>query len=475
VLQPLGLALTPLCVPVIFAFPWLYAFCQSASALDGGEEGLRALTGRVWRQTFLWPRQNLTLQYILSPLALLLATALYLVILPVATEQLPLEMRTLLYIAAGFTALLLTPLNPAGVLTALAMAAVVMMLPTLTRLLGMESALLGYDSAFFSTTMLATVVSLAFLVLDPIMKAAFVLRCFYGESIKTGEDLKSALRALDLRRGAAILLLAAAVLGAAPAMAQPPADIPASAARLDEAIDQTLQQREFLWRMPTEPALREALSQSWFARKVGDAMEWLSEGVEAIGNKIGEWLDWIFGRETATSGTSSGGWTGGVDDVLIVLAVLLAGVVLFLIWRTLRRGMTEEIDAEPLEVQPVPDVADEATTADALPEDEWLRLGEELLAKGETRLALRALFLAGLAGLGARGLVGISPFKSNRDYLRELQSRAHALPGVAPSFQDVARAFEAVWYGSHRSDAMLYREVRGKVERTLALCAEQAR
>ena len=84
-----------------------------------------------------------------------------------------------------------------------------------------------------------------------------------------------------------------------------------------------------------------------------------------------------------------------------------------------------------------------------LPEDGWVKLARELLEKGEFRLALRAFYLANLAHLAGRNLIRIARFKSNHDYERELQRRAHVLPEVLKTFSQNVSVFDRIWYGLH--------------------------
>ena len=86
-----------------------------------------------------------------------------------------------------------------------------------------------------------------------------------------------------------------------------------------------------------------------------------------------------------------------------------------------------------------------------------MKLADEWLAKGDCRMALRALYLAGLKYLGERGLVSIQRWKSGLDYRRELERRARSNPQVAPAFAVNLGAFERGWYGRHPVD-------RGMVE-----------
>ena len=102
------------------------------------------------------------------------------------------------------------------------------------------------------------------------------------------------------------------------------------------------------------------------------------------------------------------------------------------------------------------DLADESVTADQMPESSWLQLAEELLAKGDCRLALRALYLAGLNYLGQKDLISVRRWKSGRDYRQELErrSRAHALTdaNLTPAFARNLFLFERGWYGRHAVD-----------------------
>jgi len=112
----------------------------------------------------------------------------------------------------------------------------------------------------------------------------------------------------------------------------------------------------------------------------------------------------------------------------------------------------------------IPDMEDEALLANQLPEEDWLRIAEELHRKGELRTALRALFLAGLATLGRHEIIRITQGKSNREYLREVQRKAHRLPGVAEAIQQGVRVFEQSWYGWIEADESGFLTMRGHVE-----------
>ena len=82
-----------------------------------------------------------------------------------------------------------------------------------------------------------------------------------------------------------------------------------------------------------------------------------------------------------------------------------------------------------------------------------MKLGHELLQRGEFRLALRAFYLASLAHLAERELITLARFKSNLDYQRELQRRAHALASIPELFAHHVAVFERSWYGPHEVTA----------------------
>jgi len=65
----------------------------------------------------------------------------------------------------------------------------------------MEGMLLGIPSIFtqapwaaMNSTLTAGVAALTYLCCDPLLKALYALRCFYGESLGSGQDLRAELR-----------------------------------------------------------------------------------------------------------------------------------------------------------------------------------------------------------------------------------------------------------------------------------------
>jgi len=151
VLQPFGLFLLPLALLVFLPLGWAYAFFQNVTALDDGEEpAIGVLIHKARRQATLWPRQN-------HVALLTMAAFAFFVFFNWCT--------------VGFT------------------------IPGLLRtLFGVESAFTRGSSSLLNTTFLAINFWLTYLCVDPILKAVYVLRCFYGESQESGEDLKAEIR-----------------------------------------------------------------------------------------------------------------------------------------------------------------------------------------------------------------------------------------------------------------------------------------
>ena len=428
VLHSTGLVLLPVAFLLLLPFGWVYAFYQNVSALDEGDQvRVGPLAAQAWRQAGLWPGQN---HY-------------------------------------GLLALKLFGLF---VLFNLMMAAV--FLPQILKsLLGVETVFSRSSQAFLNTTFFASMLGLAYLVLDPLLKCFYVLRCFYGRSVETGEDLRSELR----RCGVGVLGLLGLILALAPvnASAAPLPEAPAgrsptvasssansvSSEELEQALRAVLREREFQWRLPRDGVVEEkddnALT-AWLkdlSRVVGDWMD-----------RVGEWFKklrkWLRGDPSHSSSSSSKvDWVSGLQWLLVILTCGLAVLVGVLLVRWWRGRQTVLIQAQPATA--APDVTDEDVSADELPQDQWMSLARDLLARGETRLALRALHLASLAHLAERQLINLARYKSNRDYERELGRRGHALPEVTGLFSENIARFDCCWYGLHEvTSAMLERFTR---------------
>jgi len=432
IVQATGLFLLPLATVPLLPFAWVYAFYQNVTVLDAGDRaGLGALLKQARQQAKLWPRQNHLVLGVLSAFAICVLINWY---------------------------------------------TVGMAIPELLKMcLGVETVFTRSSSALANSTYLAALFGLTYLCVDPLVKTVYVLRCFYGESLQSGADLKSELKpfAIPAARAAALLLIGLACLLPVAARAETNAPVGGVATPviappdLDHAINQTIHERKYLWRMPREQVVEPDKEEGMLA-KFWDQVE---AALRQWAKSFSEWLDKWMQKHSHDSSShvqpagSGYGWIMSLQMLLYgLLAVVVVAVVILLIrlWRG--RPPARAVVASEA-IQPVPDITDENVHAGQLPEDGWMQLARELLERGEFRLAMRAFYLSSLAQLAARNLISLARFKSNRDYERELRRRAHAFPGLLPVFGDNLQRFEGIWYGLHEVNRDLVNEFAANVER----------
>ncbi len=410
----------PIAMLMTLPFAWVFAFYQNASVLDEGErQGLRTLWRQSWKQASLAPKQNHLL------LAILFLFELFVFLnLAVGVFQAPHLLKTFLGIETVFT-------------------------------------LSGY--AALNTTYFAVVCGLTHLCVDPILKTVYALRCYYGASMKTGDDIR-----VSLKRHASSALLVGLtilsfpmVLSAQPSTAAGPeamapihgekARPPSLSRGLDESIERVLKRREFAWRMPREKTEEEEPESNGM---LDQFLEWLEDVFSSVFKTLKRWWDaleeWLetFLPEPEEK-RESAGWAPSVRTIFYLfcfVAALALGAYLLRLWK--KRPRKEKSRREKLEPA-VPDLMDENIEADALPSNRWLELASEFMDKGAFRRGLRALYLAILAHLAEHERITIAKYKSNREYDRELTRRAHADPELLRMFSTSVTSFEKAWYGMH--------------------------
>jgi len=437
-LQTWGILLLPIALVLAVPFGWTYAHFQSASVIgEGGSPGKEAAA-----QAKLWPGQN--------HLGLLLLSAL--------------AMAVWVNVAVAF-----------------------LTVPWLAnRLLGIEN-LFGFTGWWFAnTTFVASTLVLTWLAIDPLVKAFYVLRVFYGRSQRSGEDLRVELRTTRMSRqgwraATTMLVLAAFVWTACSGVAQPepgPAAAESSTAvqpaDLDAAIDHVLAGSEFAWRLRPVPGADAAEEEEegmlrQFLRFAGEELRDFFRWLEKLWDDLSRWVDRLFpsGEREKDTGPARGAGSTAARILLWAAVVLVAGLligIVVLAWRRNRMHRQIEELARP-EVVAAPDLRDERTQAAQLPADGWLALAHEQLAAGEWRLALRAVYLATLAQLAADGFVSLAKFKTNMDYERELRRRALARQELVPWFATRRGTFEEVWYGRTPAAEAAVREWLAELER----------
>jgi hypothetical protein len=299
--QPTGLFVRQLAGLVLIPYVWTYAFYQNVGILG---DGTRASVGEVMReashQAGLWTRQA----------------------------------HSVLTCLFGFA--LFVWLN---VLIAFRMA------PALLKtFFGIETMLSRDPALLWNTTTLVATLGVTYLCVDPIRKAVFVLRCFYGASLQSGEDLHMELKSWHkpLRAAVAVLILAVTFLsGAAAARATEPPPPPAKieSGELSKSVERVLQRREYAWRLPRAETAADEENKGWlttFIEQLWNRLVRLTHQVMHWWDKVWDWFRRMFDREPAEHASSSGtalNWAGMARGTLYVLVAILVVVLAVLLWR----------------------------------------------------------------------------------------------------------------------------------------------
>ena len=441
--QPTKLIALPLAAFLALPFAWTCAFYHQLAMFGDGTTDPPMAYRRAKELAGLWPKQNF--------MALLLINTFGLFVF------------LNIYIAGAF-------------------------LPELIRMFsGLESSFSMSLSAFIlNTTFFAAALSIAHLCLNPLTLAFYVVRCFHARSVRDGRDLLAVLAEERNKAGrAAVPIVSAFVLfcffvlapcsfGASEA-APPPRVAPAA---IDRSLKEVFERREFSWRMPRDLAAPKAETPKGPIARFFDQLQAF---VARITKKIGGWIsdlrEWFRRATNFTpdrAPTNGAGWSlGALSGAQILLYVLLAAslaaalIVALMQWKGRRAPVVAVPGAAPAAAV-IEDLLGEDVLASQRPEDEWLRLARELAARGEFRLALRALFLGTLAGLGSQGVIVIARHKSNREYLSEVSRRERQHPTWPGAFGVCVALFERSWYGHHAADAAVVAEFE---RRHLALAA----
>ena len=424
ILQPWGFLALPVALVMLLPFASVYAFFQNVTVLgDDPEEGLKGLFQKSRKLARLWPRSNHLMIF---------CTAVFSLFIFLNWEA----------------ALYWGPL-------------------LLKQFLAIDTVFVHGFLGFFNTTFLAITCVLTYLCVDPLMKAAYTLRCFYGLSLESGEDLKSQLKtAAGWARTLGFVGFAAlALMGAARGWAQ--TGVPVSSGvmtgsalkplELDKAIQETLRGEEYQWHMPREkPKQAGAEKKGVMEKFLEGSIHAFVSGVRKIDqwmDEFGQWLSKHFAghpdkenAEAVDKRVRTQTWD--FQYLYVFLWVLLAAAacaLALLVYRLWSRREKGAVLGQA--VAPAPDIADERVTGNELPMDEWAAMARDLLRQGKFRLALRAFYLASLSCLARDKLLTLAKFKSTLDYERELNRRAHSLPGVVSAFMENGRRFDRGWYG----------------------------
>lgn len=401
--------LVPVAWALILPAPWAMAYLNSLCMVDGSRQTIREVSGKAWAAAQIRPLQNFYVGLILFLFGAVVALNLNLL-----GEQLP---------------------------------------KLIKLILGIDTPLTQHVYWMNNPTFNGIVLGLTYLMVDPLVKAVYVLRFSAFESIPTGQDLLLELKRIPVKRRTksvarigVILLLLGCGLGVR--AAEPETTMLVSAEQLDQSLDRTMKEREFVWRMPREVVEPQGESDEpgWFERwmkNVNKFFDQLFNRKEKTPNKEQDNIE----REFKPKGTPL-----DIKTVMTGLLILLLGGGLVFLIRSLRRKNLPAVEAVASAGRPLPtevDLDDANLTATLLEEDEWIELARSLASSGDLRKAVRAWFLAGLAYLARVNLLTVRPAKSNRDYRWELARRARRRPNLVPVFSEHIVVFERIWYGLH--------------------------
>lgn len=137
----------------------------------------------------------------------------------------------------------------------------------------------------------------------------------------------------------------------------------------------------------------------------------------------------------------------------VILWSVLIGAVLYGLWMVLFSGGRFSIARKK-----APD-ADEDPAEEDLHGTSWLRLMEEAINAGDTRLAVRYGYLHVLQALSNDSRINYRPGKTNSDYALELAGGP-----LIDNFRALSRTYEYTWYGSYPITAPVFADFRARME-----------
>ncbi len=434
-IQPAGLLVLPVALLVTLPFGWVYAYYQNATLFGNGEErDLKAVTRKAREQAKLFQKQN---HVVLAVLALF------------------------------------------GIFVFLNIAGLLYFAPHIVHVLfGAETVFTRATWRVLNTTFLAASLGMTYLALDPIVKCVYVLRCFYGESILTGEDLEAEMKNIKFKTKIvtpALAILLALTVSSSPALGREA--IPPE--KLDRSISEVIGKREYTWRLPREKRNTDKkTTRGPFGEFIHGAVDTVKAWLRPVKTWIRKIIDWLMDKVFSRlkigppERPREGGWPQSVFILLYVLLALAASVLAVMMLRLWRKRSKGRAVMRGKEIARTPDLTRQDVTADELPANRWLELGAKLMKQGDLRLALRAFYLASLSRLAEEGRITIAAFKSNREYERELARKAHTTPELVTAFSQNVSILESAWYGMHDVTADAVQRFIENQERIMAHAQE---
>jgi len=428
IIQPTGFLILPLSMLMVLPFGWVFAFYQNIAAYDfHGPLRITSVIRRYSHQAKLWPRQNhiLLAVFFIFSLFVFLNIAMAILILPFFLKKF-FGVNTL-FTLSGFSML--------------------------------------------NTTFLIVACGMTYLCIDPFIKIAYTLRCFYGASLTSGDDLKADLKHIRLLKKTTPILFIVLLISplfqysyaAVSAKPTPLRAFVSSPDKLDQSIQEVLNRREFSWRLPREKIIRHQPEPfnpfSAFWKWIKPYLKKMLNPLSSIIKKIVDWLKHLIPEKDVKPLPSNLNWMTKTQTLFFVFLCIVASTLVIYLRRIWQRRKRTKPASSDRGIEISLDLTDDRINADDLPVDRWLHLAKELTQKGEFRLALRAVYLAILAALAEADMILIAKHKSNRDYEAELKRRAHERKDLIRIFSTCVSFFDKAWYGMGRvtaSDVTLF-------------------
>ncbi len=355
-----------------------------------------------------------------------------------------------------------------GLFVAVNIAVTLYSLPFLAKML------FGLDSVFtmggfnpMNTTYLFSVAVVTHLCVDPVIKIIIVLETYEYRSLETGQDLIARFNLIKSASKMAVVFICILPFWVAPdARAhdgisrekQAPVTLSVDARKLGNAIEQTMAQREYAWRLPMEKKAATDAPPGFFYK----SMEWIFSQIKGACKVAASWVnaffEWLDKLKPKPPGTPQAPAPKSLMNPKLLAAGLL-GAALILLLIFLRSLFKQDPLAKPSEkAAALPDINDDGVLADQLPPDRWVDLGRELMEKGDFRLAVRAVYLGTLAGLAHQNFIRIAGHKSNREYTREVGKKALENEQLVRDFGHMVNTVDQVWYGMRKVNQAIFED-----------------
>ncbi|MBE9503781.1 MAG: hypothetical protein IME96_06365 [Proteobacteria bacterium] len=414
--QPAAFIILPVALIITLPFGWAYAFFQNISILGNGKSrGMNELYRKALRHATYFPGQNHFAILILSLFSFFVLC----------------NIGTVLYLFPHM----------------------------MNSFLGVDSLFARAGWSMVNTTIIAITLSMTYLIVDPFVKGVYVLRTFYGESLRTGADLRADMKRFTpaSKKMAIFLLIFSIGSSSGPATQAFSKELTGarttsrqkviSAKKLDSSISEVIKQREYQWRMP-RVKVKEEESKGFLASFLEDTMETISTWLGDLSDWIEKMLDWFMPDSTHKKADPQKSMPS-VHYLIYLLLCIVTSVLAISGWRKLKSQRNLSLKPDETIKAQAPDLSSEDISADELPANRWLEMGRKFMEEGNLRFALRAFYLASLSHLATQNMISIAAFKSNRDYENELKRRAHSLPDLVSAFSFNVKTFEEIWYGMH--------------------------